>query len=83
MAAISRSEGLADRYVSRLLRCAFMAPDIIESLLAGSAPPDLTLAKALKSVPLDWDQQRREFGFSTISTVANSSAAPNSMGLQR
>jgi hypothetical protein len=51
-----------------------MAPDIIESLLAGSAPPDLTLAKVLKTVPLDWDQQHREFGVSTISTVANSSA---------
>jgi hypothetical protein len=71
MAAIARHEGLAARYVSRLLRCAFLAPDIIESLLAGSAPPEMTLAKVLKGVPLDWAEQRQRFGFFSIKNAAH------------
>jgi len=71
MAAIARHEGLAARYVSRLLRCAFLAPDIIESLLAGSAPPEMTLAKVLEGVPLDWAEQRQRFGFSSIKNAAH------------
>lgn len=71
MAAIARHEGLAARYVSRLLRCAFLAPDIIESLLAGSAPPEMTLAKVLQDVPLDWAEQRQRFGFSSIKNAAH------------
>jgi hypothetical protein len=52
------------------LRCAFLAPYIIESLLAGSAPPEMTLAKVLKGVPLDWAEQRQLFGFSSLKTAA-------------
>ena len=71
MAAIARHEGLAARYVSRLLRCAFLAPDIIESLLAGSAPAEMSLARVLEGVPLDWAEQRQRFGFSSIKNVAH------------
>jgi hypothetical protein len=63
MAAIARSAGLADRYVSRLLRCALLAPDIVAALLAGAAPHDLTLAKVLRNLPLSWARQREIFGF--------------------
>jgi hypothetical protein len=65
MAPLARAEGLADRYVTRLLRCAFLAPEIIEALLAGSAPAEMTLASVLKDVPMDWVDQRRRFGFAT------------------
>jgi len=71
MAAIARHDGLAARYVSRLLRCAFLAPDIIESLLAGSAPPEMTLASVLKGVPLDWAEQRQRFGFFSLKIAAH------------
>jgi len=47
MAAIARSAGPADRYVSRL-RCALLAPDIVAALLAGAAPHDLTLVQSAK-----------------------------------
>jgi hypothetical protein len=76
MAAIARYEGLAARYVSRLLRCAFLAPDIIESLLVGSAPPEMTLAKVLEGVPLDWAEQRQRFGFSSIKIPRISGVLP-------
>jgi site-specific DNA recombinase len=63
MAAIARSAGLADRYVSRLLRCTLLAPDIVEALLAGTAPHDLTLAKVLRNLPPSWVRQREILGF--------------------
>jgi DNA invertase Pin-like site-specific DNA recombinase len=65
MAALARAEGLADRYVSRLLRCALLNPNIVEALLGGDAPIDLTLAKVLSHMPHEWDSQGQAFGFST------------------
>jgi hypothetical protein len=53
------------------LRCAFLAPDIIESLLAGSAPAEMSLARVLEGVPLDWAEQRQRFGFSSIKNAAH------------
>ena len=65
MADIARAEGLADRYVGRLLRCGHLAPDVVEALLAGDAPPELSLAKVLDGVPLNWPEQRRIYGFTS------------------
>ena len=47
------------------------SPRIIESLLAGSAPPEMTLAKVLEGVPLDWAEQRQRFGFSSLKNAAH------------
>ncbi|MGO9561088.1 MAG: hypothetical protein ACLPPV_00430, partial [Candidatus Korobacteraceae bacterium] len=63
MAAIARSAGLADRYVSWLLRCSLLAPDIVEALLAGAAPHDLTLTKVLRKLPPSWIRHREILGF--------------------
>ncbi len=51
--------------VGRLLPLAFLAPDLVEAILAGTQPVDLT-AQRLKRVgalPLDWAGQRRLLGF--------------------
>ncbi|MEO0655322.1 MAG: hypothetical protein AAFY77_10695, partial [Pseudomonadota bacterium] len=48
----------------RLVRLAFLAPDIQRTILAGKQPADLTLARLLAvDVPLEWAAQRRAFGF--------------------
>jgi len=52
------------RYVDKVLRCAFLAPDIVEAILDGRQPPDLSFAKLISNLPLDWAQQREQFGFS-------------------
>jgi len=50
--------------VSRILPLAFLAPDIVEAILDGRHPVELTAAKLKRTrVPLDWDEQRRVFGF--------------------
>ncbi len=60
---LAQEESLPERYVSRILRLAFLAPDIVEAVLDGHQPPDLDLDRLLKGVPLSWDQQRRVLGF--------------------
>jgi hypothetical protein len=53
--------GKSERYVSKVICAAFLAPDLVEALLGGYAPPTLTLAELTKELPWDWDQQRRRF----------------------
>ena len=51
--------------ISRFLPLAFLAPDIIEIIIAGKQPPELTAEKLnrLKSLPLSWEEQHRLLGF--------------------
>lgn len=62
---LARQIGAHERYVSRIIRCAFLAPDIVEAILAGRQPPDLTLDKVLDKLPMDWAEQRRVLGVVT------------------
>jgi site-specific DNA recombinase len=60
LAAIAARDGLAVRYVGRLIRLAFLAPDIVESIVEGRQPTTLT-AEALTrriELPLSWCAQR-------------------------
>jgi len=60
LAAIAAREGLNVRYVGRLIRLAFLAPDIVESIVEGWQPTTLT-AEALTrriDLPLSWCAQR-------------------------
>lgn len=52
--------------VSRILPLAFLAPDIIEAILDGQQPVELTAyrLKRLRDLPLLWSEQRRVLGFS-------------------
>ena len=55
---IARREGMDEGDVSRVLPLAFLAPDIVETILAGKHPPDLT-AERLKRLPVlphDWNE---------------------------
>jgi site-specific DNA recombinase len=61
--SIARDTGLHDRYVCRVLRCAFLAPDIVEAILEGRHPPDLTFKKLCNNIPMNWADQRKQFGF--------------------
>jgi len=61
LSAIARELEVHPRYVGRILRCAFLAPDIVESIIAGKQPPQLTVERLRLGIPLDWDEQRRFF----------------------
>jgi site-specific DNA recombinase len=51
--------------VSRLLPFAFLAPGIVESILAGNQPPELGALRLgrLADLPLDWERQSELLGF--------------------
>ena len=59
-----KRHGIDQGDVSRLLPLAFLAPDIVEAILDGRHPVDLTAVR-LKRVrlPLAWPEQRRVLGF--------------------
>lgn len=63
---IGKREGVGKRYVSRIIRLAFLAPSIIEEIARGQQPPELT-AQALSTrrgdLPLSWPAQRELLGF--------------------
>ncbi len=62
--AIAKEEGVTERYVSRIIRLAFLAPDIVEAILDGYQPADLELERLMKGIPVSWNEQRRTLGFS-------------------
>lgn len=55
------------RYVARHLPLACLSPRIVEAILAGKQPPELTTWDLLNRIdlPLDWDAQARRLGFAT------------------
>jgi len=59
IAELARSERINPSYVSRVLRLTLLAPDIVEAVLDGRQPEDVTLATAMAGVPVVWEQQRR------------------------
>ena len=57
-------DGVTDAYVCRIaLTC--LAPDIVEAILEGRQPKGLRLAEVLGNGPLDWNEQRGAWGFSS------------------
>jgi hypothetical protein len=55
--AIAAATGLNERYVSRIIQSAFLAPDIVEAIVKARQAPEVTLATLLDSVPLSWTEQ--------------------------
>jgi site-specific DNA recombinase len=56
--------GLTRRYLGKVFGFAFLAPDIIEAILEGRQPRDLSFKKLCVQIPLCWAEQRKQFGFS-------------------
>ena len=67
MEEIGAREGVTRRYVSRLIRLAFLAPTIVESIAEGRQPPELIaqfLSTGRRDLPLSWQAQEKLLGFS-------------------
>ena len=58
---IARAEKINTSYVSRVLRLTLLAPEIIEMILDGRHPTDLTMAALMKPFPVEWREQTRMF----------------------
>ncbi len=61
--ALAKEEGITNRYVRKLLPLAFLAPDIVERIMAGLQPRDLSLEALVHMlIPAEWNSQRRVLG---------------------
>jgi hypothetical protein len=61
---IAKKLGVHERYVGRIFRTAFLAPDIVEAIIDGRQPRQLTIEKLRLGVPSIRAEQREVFGFS-------------------
>ncbi len=55
--AIAEATGLNERYVSRIIQSAFLAPEIVEAIVTGRQAPEMCLVTLLDQVPLSWAEQ--------------------------
>ena len=65
LTALAARDGVSPRRITQVLPLAFLAPDIVAAIVAGTQPPALT-AEALANritLPADWAEQRRALGF--------------------
>ena len=78
---MGRRDRVSKRYVSRIIRLAFLAPSIIEEIARGDQPPELTvqaLSTRRGDLPLRWRAQREILGFDTPARIQYDS--PSSLG---
>jgi len=59
---IGDTENISKSYVSRILRLALLAPDVVEDILAGTADHALVLERLKRPLPPRWEEQRRLLG---------------------
>jgi hypothetical protein len=64
IAVSAAREGTRDRYVSSLQPLAFLAPEIVEAIVRGTQPKDLTAKKLIRRIhlPLEWQSQKQALG---------------------
>lgn len=57
-------EGLTPSWVTRMVRLAWLAPDIIKAIVEGRQPVELTAKRLLEDtrLPLGWKEQRQHLG---------------------
>ena len=62
---LAEHEGVTSSYITRVLRLAFLAPDITAAILDGQQPRELTAHKLLRDsrLPIAWPAQRQALGF--------------------
>jgi hypothetical protein len=61
IAEIAATENINESYVGRVLRLTLLAPDIVEAILNGRQPIDITMAVLMRGYPVGWRAQRDAF----------------------
>jgi hypothetical protein len=65
MEELAKEQGVSPSYFARIVRLAYLAPDIVESIIDGKQPLSLTATKLVQvyDLPVEWAAQRRRLGF--------------------
>ena len=58
IAELAKGEGIAPSYMTRVLRLALLAPDLVEAMLDGTEGNDVTLGRVMEPFPMEWEEQR-------------------------
>ena len=58
---IAEAEKISKSYVSRILRLALLAPDLVEAILGGWADQRVMLERLERPLPMGWEEQRQLF----------------------
>ena len=61
IAELAKGEGIAPSYLTRVLRLALLAPAIVEEILDGQQGPEVTLARVMEPIPVEWEEQKVTF----------------------
>jgi site-specific DNA recombinase len=57
---LAERDGITRRYIRRLVGLAFLSPHLVEAILRGRQPVELTATRLTEiDLPLDWTEQRR------------------------
>jgi hypothetical protein len=67
---IGDAENISKSYVSRVLRLALLAPDIIEAILGGMADQSLMRERLERPLPASWVEQRATLAVNVVSPKA-------------
>ena len=61
---VGDAENISKSYVSRILRLALLAPDIVEAILAGRTDQGMLLEQLERPLPANWEEQGEQLGSS-------------------
>lgn len=84
---LAKREGVTDSYVTRVVRLAFLSPNIVEAILTGSQPPAVNAGKltAPNAISVNWTEQchlpNRTFGSKLVTTENRASRSSSAPGL--
>jgi len=59
VAELAEREGIAPSYMTRVLRLTLLAQDIVEAILDGRQPEEITLSGLMRGVPMEWAFRQR------------------------
>lgn len=60
IAHVAAAEKMNASYVGRVLRMTLLAPEVVEAILDGQQPAEMTLAALMRPFPMIWRQQMEE-----------------------
>jgi hypothetical protein len=55
---LAAAEKINPSYVSRVLRLTLLAPEMVEAILDGRQPDEVTLPELVEGVPVTWGEQK-------------------------
>ena len=54
----AEKEGIAFTYMARLMRLSLLSPELVDAVMDGHQPANITLANLMDPFPADWKEQR-------------------------